>query len=305
MWTYRDIKKEGWSKLRKALWTAVLLTLVYVMISGFFSVGQNAINMITFRIQYSGDIRSFFANSNAIELASSPRMMFLNFFSSIAGILTITATFFLLNPLAVGYAGWFLKNHDRKENAGISQLFSPFREGSYIRILGGTAWTALWTIIWGTVASLCFVPLYGLLFAAVISIVFSAGIYSGSSVSMNQNDLIDRVLHIAPAYFVAFAALLFLGVIGYLFITLNRKYAYFFTSFILAENPSIGAQNALNLSKKMTYGMKRRLFLLDLSFIGWWLLSLLTFGLLAIGVMPYTLAVYTEVYNRRKTEQNI
>lgn len=76
-----------------------------------------------------------------------------------------------------------------------------------------------------------------------------------------------------------------------------KSYAYRFTSYIIYDNPKIGAQRALKLSMALTNGHKGELFVLDLSFILWWLLELVSFGLARIYVEPYyqtTLATYYE-----------
>jgi len=67
-----------------------------------------------------------------------------------------------------------------------------------------------------------------------------------------------------------------------------KAYSYRLTPYILSRHPNVNATEALNLSKRMTAGNKWKLFMLDLSFIGWYMLSGLTFGLLAIfWVAPY------------------
>ena len=82
-------------------------------------------------------------------------------------------------------------------------------------------------------------------------------------------------------------------------IWLVKQYAYSMTPFIIVEHPEIDARQALKESIKLTSGHKWDLFVLDLSFIGWDILSFLTFGLLPIFFLtPYkglTLAgFYTE-----------
>jgi len=67
-----------------------------------------------------------------------------------------------------------------------------------------------------------------------------------------------------------------------------KAYSYRLTPYILSRHPNVNATEALNLSKRMTAGHKGKLFMLDLSFIGWYMLSGLTFGILAIfWVVPY------------------
>ena len=64
-------------------------------------------------------------------------------------------------------------------------------------------------------------------------------------------------------------------------------YRYRFAMYNLVENPDLGILEAINLSKAQTYGYKWQLFVLDLSFLGWWILSGFTMGLLCIWLYPY------------------
>ena len=57
-----------------------------------------------------------------------------------------------------------------------------------------------------------------------------------------------------------------------------------------AKYPNVDATGAIDLSRRIMNGRKMDLFVVDLSFLGWDLLSLLTFGLLSIFyVSPYQL----------------
>lgn len=53
-------------------------------------------------------------------------------------------------------------------------------------------------------------------------------------------------------------------------------YRYRFALYNLYENPGIGVMEALNMSKQQTLGYKGQLFMLDLSYIGWFILASLT-----------------------------
>lgn len=73
-----------------------------------------------------------------------------------------------------------------------------------------------------------------------------------------------------------------------------KSYSYALTPYLLATHPEIGAKQALKLSMKLMDGKKGELFLLDLSFLGWGLLSVLTFGALSVFyVSPYQTATQT------------
>jgi len=64
-------------------------------------------------------------------------------------------------------------------------------------------------------------------------------------------------------------------------------YRYRFALYNLCENPEMGVLEAINMSKAQTYGYKMDLFVLDLSFVGWNILSILTLGILGIWLSPY------------------
>ena len=61
-----------------------------------------------------------------------------------------------------------------------------------------------------------------------------------------------------------------------------KSYSYSMAYYILCDRPFCGGNEVIALSRKMTDGNKVTLFLLDLSFIGWFLLSILSFGVLWI-----------------------
>ncbi|EOD01714.1 Integral membrane protein [Caldisalinibacter kiritimatiensis] len=55
----------------------------------------------------------------------------------------------------------------------------------------------------------------------------------------------------------------------------------------MRDNPEIGPLEAISQSIEMMDGHKMRLFVLVLSFIGWFLLGIITFGIGLIWVIPY------------------
>ena len=77
---------------------------------------------------------------------------------------------------------------------------------------------------------------------------------------------------------------------------------YFAVPYILAENPNMDSTEVFEISKQMTYGHKMDLFILDLSFILWILLALVTFGLSSFYVNPYIYATKCEAYYFFKQE---
>lgn len=85
-----------------------------------------------------------------------------------------------------------------------------------------------------------------------------------------------------------------------------KHYEYLMVPYITAENPAMDYKEAFQISKQMMDGEKMEAFIMDLSFIGWYLLSAVTCGLLAIFyVNPYVQASFAEMYtfNKQKAYQ--
>jgi len=76
-----------------------------------------------------------------------------------------------------------------------------------------------------------------------------------------------------------------------------KYYEYSMIPYILAENPDIDWKTCFRMSKEMMRGHKWHAFLMDLSFIGWWILGFLTFGLVQLFFLnPYQTGSWTELY---------
>jgi uncharacterized membrane protein len=75
------------------------------------------------------------------------------------------------------------------------------------------------------------------------------------------------------------------------------SYAYFQTFYIIAEEPGIGPLQAIRKSKEMMRGNKWKLFCLNLRFLGWALLCILTFGIGFLWLAPYMLISFAKFYD--------
>ena len=85
-----------------------------------------------------------------------------------------------------------------------------------------------------------------------------------------------------------------------------KHYEYLMVPYIIAYNPAMDYKEAFQISKQMMDGEKMEAFIMDLSFLGWYLLSAVTCGLLAIFyVNPYVQASFAEMYtfNKQKAYQ--
>ncbi len=111
---------------------------------------------------------------------------------------------------------------------------------------------------------------------------------------------------------------------GILFIVpgVIKWYSYSMAPFIMAENPGFSAEEAREWSAELTREYKLRIFLLDLSFVGWgaavlilwsllktWTLLYLLVGLavslvLSLWVIPYVITSRADLYQYLKTQKD-
>ena len=98
-----------------------------------------------------------------------------------------------------------------------------------------------------------------------------------------NKELFSRVLTTTLLYYVyVFLWSLLLLIPGCI-----KAYSYAMTPYILKDNPEMKNNAAIEESMRMMDGHKLELFLLDLSFIGWALLSFLTCGIGFLWLAPY------------------
>lgn len=75
-----------------------------------------------------------------------------------------------------------------------------------------------------------------------------------------------------------------------------KALGYAMVPFILEDEPTLSAEETLTRSYKMMYGHKWDLFVLYLSFIGWWILCLFTLGIGFFFLKPYVKATVAAFY---------
>ncbi len=76
-----------------------------------------------------------------------------------------------------------------------------------------------------------------------------------------------------------------------------KSYEYQMIPYLLGEHPEMSTEEAFATSRELMHGNKWKAFVLDLSFLGWGILSVLTIGILAIFyVMPYIYLTKAALY---------
>lgn len=81
--------------------------------------------------------------------------------------------------------------------------------------------------------------------------------------------------------------LIFLWTLLFIIPGIIKTYAYSMTEFILMDNQGMDALTAISKSKEMMNGRKGKLFLLDLSLIGWYFLCIFTCGIGFLWLSSY------------------
>jgi uncharacterized membrane protein len=180
----------------------------------------------------------------------------------------VAIRFLVFNPLLVGCRNFFLQNTACK--ADFNAVGAPFR--SWKRVAKTMFLRDLFLFFW-------FLPAFAAWFVA-------AGVFLHTGFLSGEEPLPFGVF----LAWVAAAALLFIPAIV-------KTYAYRLVPYLLADDPSLAGRAAVTRSRELMAGNKGKTFLLDLSFLGWHLLSLLTLGLLAVfRVLPWLYATDAELY---------
>lgn len=104
-----------------------------------------------------------------------------------------------------------------------------------------------------------------------------------------------------------FLSTLFIALWSLLFIIpgIVKGYAYSMIFYIKTDHPEYDWKTCLNASTEMMRGHKMDLFILDLSFIGWYFVGSLCLGVGTLWVIPYHTATRAQFYESVKNEQPV
>ena len=81
-----------------------------------------------------------------------------------------------------------------------------------------------------------------------------------------------------------------------------KAFSYALTPYILLDEPELTARQAITRSCEIMQGRRWKLFCLYLSFIGWGILSVLTFGIGFLWLVPYMNASIAAFYEDARAE---
>ncbi len=155
------------------------------------------------------------------------------------------------------------KMHRDKESVSLVSFVNGF--SFWYKGILGMLWQSLWIYLWSLLIVL----------VTVVVIVLPVVIFAVAGV-MQEDSL--------QVFGFAFGVVLF--VVAYVLL-LSKYYSYSMQPYAISDVPTMGVRKALTLSKKITKGYKVKLFVLDLSFIGWYLLCMLSLGIGFLWLAPY------------------
>ncbi len=149
--------------------------------------------------------------------------------------------------------------------------------------------------------------------SSILSILVSAFLALGSvsyflKVSRNENVTFKELFSKTSLWLlyigVTIMTSIFIGLWSLLLIIpgIIASYRYSMVNYIMVDNPELGVFGAIKRSKEIMVGHKMDLFILQLSFIGWLLLSMLTLGILMLYVTPYMNVTFANFYNSIKDQ---
>jgi len=82
-----------------------------------------------------------------------------------------------------------------------------------------------------------------------------------------------------------------------------KSFAYAMTIYISKDHPELSANECIERSMDMMKGHKWELFMLYLSFIGWFILCLFTMGIGFLWLIPYVNVTVSKFYEELKAQE--
>lgn len=193
---------------------------------------------------------------------------------------------------------------DRKKykNDALSQLKGKWKTPCLVSLVGFVIIACLNTISQISVPmKLLSVCIYGMIFTAQLSLFFKI---VGTKEEISFRDFIsgfdDWVSSLLGTLW--FCLWTWLWTLLFLFPGIVKAISYSMMFWVISENPGISVRKAMDISKIMTNGHKADIFVLYLSFLGWFLLSCVTCGIGLIWLHPYVTTTMTNAYYDLKLE---
>lgn len=277
MWTRAELKAKARANLKRYYWAAFAVSLVFMIVSAFTGGDSSGTGGNTGFVDQGGNAAIYeeygnggFSVGQLIDnihggIGGSGTRIGRIFWTAYAGVMIffvlaiLVLSVFVTSVMQVGKNRFYLESRLAGASAGVGKLGWGFSH-SYLKIVG-------------TMFLMGLLQALPVLIPAVLMLVIG-GIGGGM------------------ATFILGMALMMAGAC----VEVWLSYCWWAVPYILAENPDMRLTDVLRLSKDMMNGQKFSTFVLQFSFIGWYLLGLLACGVGILFVSPYYEAAMAELY---------
>jgi uncharacterized membrane protein len=246
-----ELKRSVKSIIRQTKPSPLLITLVYLLVAAVVPMIVDLFTSPTMSLMSNMNTFSQMMDSGDTYLAVAYLSSMLGDTIGIGMLVSIFMTLFT-TVMSFGY-NWYCLKMVRGDETSFGDIFSGFAQAGWVILMNFliAVFVCLWSLLVGV--------------GAVILIFLAA---------LTGSDLVIGLVAVV-VYLVAIVLIVFIAL------------RYAMAPFILIDNPGIGALEPIRRSKEMMKGQKRRLFVLGLSFIGWYLLV----GLIVSIVMCIGMAI--------------
>lgn len=167
-----------------------------------------------------------------------------------------------------------------------------------------------------------FLGIYGFVYILVLILFFALSVFLGGPISVGVKSFFIRAPYGDQRIgniFSAFESGRYISTVKAMFFTnlrialwsllfyipgIIKYYQYRFVPYIIAESPHLTAAQAMEISTRMTTGNKGEMFVLDLSFFGWYILAYFACGIGLFFVPPYVEATWAQLYFTLRSQYN-
>lgn len=270
MFTQKSCKKAALASLKGNWKSPVLANLVYILLT------------MVVMIPYASMVMFIAFKSNNGSDLESPAVIIGIFMGMLLFVIFIMIFQICINPaLIMGYKRLHVKIANNAGPVKVSELFSGFK--MYGKSMGVFWWNYLWIFLWTL--------------SIYIPVMMLSSITTGIAVAGDADPFKSSVV----IGLIICILLLVIAVIGMYVLIIYKAISYSFMWYVVCDDSKIGAIESMNISKAITKKHVGSIFLLGLSFIGWFLLGMLTLGIGLLWVIPY---FEVTIYNAYKVLRN-
>ena len=323
MWKRKELKEKAKKTLKKNYWTIVIVCFIMAICTGEYGLSSVSVERnfesadITSEIQRAEEIddsTKIDSEENTEDLTETYRKALENYINSsansvvktqkyvykivdgiakliekaqaeavilfIAAVIAFVFVVFVADPLIVGEKRFFIKAR-RNSKTKVGVITTIFKKGEWTNIAKTMLIKNIFMFVWV------------LLIIIGVLIIVSPMMLKNYYISEYVDGIATMIAVIVGI------ALVIAGIVMFAI----KSYEYRMIPYLLAENPHFKEKEIFKLTKQMMEGNKWETFVLDLSFILWYFLSIVTLGLVAIlYVNPYTEATKVELYAHLRNE---